>query len=281
MLADVLTGQEREVDVTVTKKVAGYPVTVAIEATAAGEKATVNWVEQLVAKHSRLLTSKLVLVSQAGFWATAKDLALQLGALPLEPEDLSDDDPSLEIVNRLDAIWAKTVSLNPQRVRVWVTRPDGSTQGPIVSTPDLDVVLEDGLPVAPLGAAVQAWVDANMRRIQEQIGIHQIDKDLQSEFILEVSPWTARIDGRTAALCLHWTGEDGSADERHPVSKLQVVGRAAIEVVEVELKHARLGEAHYSHGEATILGRRSLVVITEDEEGGRLTVRQQDEGPKP
>jgi hypothetical protein len=61
--------------------------------------------------------------------------------------------------------------------------------------------------------------------------------------------------------------------ELHRITHIRVVGRAHIDVAEVELSHHRLGEVLFSQGTSTIGGRKALLVATEDEEGGLLSLR--------
>jgi hypothetical protein len=65
-------GGEREVDVVIRSQMAGHEIIVSVEAAARGRIADVTWVEQLVAKHRYLPTTKLVLVSESGFYNPAR-----------------------------------------------------------------------------------------------------------------------------------------------------------------------------------------------------------------
>src|SRR5438034_62901 len=125
LLRNSLTGEEREVDVVITSRVAGHELVLAAEATAAGRPADTGWVERMLGKHRNLQTDKLVLVSEGGFTKQARQLALKENAVPLAPEDLAGDDPAYQIVNHLRSIWPKVVSLTPTEAVIHVCRPDG------------------------------------------------------------------------------------------------------------------------------------------------------------
>lgn len=101
MLRNTVTGDEREVDVVIRSRVAGHEVIVGVEATGKGRKADAPWVEGMVGKHADLPTSKLVLVSQAGFYEPARRLAIAKGAVPLAPEDLDAGDPDHAVLKAL------------------------------------------------------------------------------------------------------------------------------------------------------------------------------------
>src|SRR6478672_5802861 len=71
LLTDLLTGGSREVDITVDGSVAGHTIRIGIESCAVRRRADVTWVEQMKAKHERLSTNLLVLVSRSGFTVEA------------------------------------------------------------------------------------------------------------------------------------------------------------------------------------------------------------------
>lgn len=75
MLTDLLTGGSREVDITVDGSVAGHTIRIGIESRAVRRRADVTWVEQMKAKHERLPTNLLILVSRSGFTGEAKCVA--------------------------------------------------------------------------------------------------------------------------------------------------------------------------------------------------------------
>jgi hypothetical protein len=45
-----------------------------------------------------------------------------------------------------------------------------------------------------------------------------------------------------------------------------------------DLSHRRLGDVRYAYGQGSIAGKSSLVVVTEDDNGGTLSVRGDPEG---
>ena len=95
----------REVDVVVRSTNGGQPYILSVEAAGRKRKATVEWVEQLLHKHSRLETSQLVLVAEAGFSEDARNLAIAEGALPIAPEDMVGGDPMWQGSLNLACWW--------------------------------------------------------------------------------------------------------------------------------------------------------------------------------
>lgn len=98
MLVDRVSGREREVDIVIHTAIAGYEFVLSVECTSCGRPASVEWVEQMSCKHSSLPTNKLVLVSKAGFTASALAKAKFLGV----------ECHSLDSASKVD--WAKYVN---------------------------------------------------------------------------------------------------------------------------------------------------------------------------
>lgn len=94
LLVDRTSGARREVDVTIAARVGEHEVLVSIECMDRRRKATVEWVEQMAMKHASLPTSKLILISTAGFTqsATLKALGLGIETYSLEQAERADWD---------------------------------------------------------------------------------------------------------------------------------------------------------------------------------------------
>lgn len=270
MLADRITGIEREVDVVIRSLAAGHPVTIAVEATSARRRATVEWVEQMTGKHAHLPSDKLVLVSEAGFTPKARELAERIGAVAVTPEDLEVADPSARIVGRLPSLWPKLLSLTPERFRVSVERPDGGDAW-FRGEPDHVLFAPDGRAVATLNVFAHMVIRKRFVEIADQLELHQIANDLDARFRLEHGGPHAIVDGERMEL--HVRHDDSVTPTLHRVASLLVDGAAHIEVRELPLRHMRLGDVHFAHGQVELAGRASLVVVSEDDTGGKLTVR--------
>lgn len=92
-LVDRLTGGKVEVDVLVTSSTAqGIDLVLGFECTAGKRAATVEWVREMIAKHSTLSIDKTVLVSKSGFSDEATKWAEAHNALPVALEEAVDAD---------------------------------------------------------------------------------------------------------------------------------------------------------------------------------------------
>ena len=111
LLTDRITGEKREVDVCIEGEFGDFPSVVSIECRDHGRPADVTWVEAAKAKHDRLPTTTLVLVSRLGFYNPARELAAKLGVQLLSYEQITERDVK-EVLGVAGRAWAMTVALN-------------------------------------------------------------------------------------------------------------------------------------------------------------------------
>ncbi len=271
-LENRVTGKKREVDVVITTEAGGHTVIISVEASATKRPATVEWVERMIGKHADLPTNKLLLVSENGFRDQARAYADAKGVAAIAPENLASDDPAFEVVNHLRSIWPKVISLTPRGVRLVVRRPRTDDVVRFKAEHDHIIFLDDGQEIGTLLEVMQAFIQANMLAIAEQIGLQDSADDMTSEFLLGVGPpWIIKIDG--AEHRLYVRDDSGEEPELHVVEEMHVRGQAAIQVSEISLEHRRLGDVTYAFGEGSVAGRDALVLFTESEEGGKATIR--------
>lgn len=271
MLVHRDTGKEREVDVVIRSKVAGHEVIVSVEATASGRKADASWVERMIGKHRKLPTSKLILVSQAGFYDAARKQADAENALPLSPEDLDVEDPAFVVVNALPSLWPKALSLSPDTATVAVRKPDGTLVRVNDLPPDTTVFFAEGQAVGTL-VDVFKVATADFPKVAEDIGLADITEDIDRFFVVRWEPpLTIEVNGETKHLYLGW--EESDPPEFHEIDRAEFRGRATIRVGEIPLHHRRLGEVSYAYGEGKLGEQPLLMVVSEDERGGKATIR--------
>lgn len=108
LLIDKTNGQEREVDILISSKIAEYPVNISVEVTARTRKADSTWVEEMHAKHMHLPTDKLVLVSRSGFYDPAVEKAKFLGIETITFEEAMETD--WDLATRMTASSVLTIT---------------------------------------------------------------------------------------------------------------------------------------------------------------------------
>jgi hypothetical protein len=222
------TGKNREVDVVIRSQVAGHEVILCVEATATGRKADVTWVEAMIQKHRKLPTSKLILVSQAGFYDAARKQAEAENAVPLAPEDLDVEDPAFVVVNALRSLWPKELVLKPEAATLLLRKPDGTLRSSNIENPTTWMFLADGRKVGTLFDVAKAAYGANFPKLAEMIGLRDMTEDVDLLFILRWGPpCTLEVDGETKHLYLR---ELSDPPDLHEVARAEFRGQAAIRV---------------------------------------------------
>ncbi len=148
-LTDLVTGEPREVDVCIETQVAGHEIIVSIECRGQARKQAVGWIEEMHAKHSRLPTDHLVLVSSSGFTPNALTVARSYNIETVVPEELTED-RAAGIGARISRVGVGRLELvQVNEVRTVVE----AIQEPIIVPPelgDMPIFVETGTAVAPL-----------------------------------------------------------------------------------------------------------------------------------
>lgn len=265
MLPSISIGALREVDVLIRSSVGPYPVLIGVEATARKRPADTTWVEQMIAKHADLPTTKLVLVCEAGFTANARHRAERDHVAVLAREELDTQDPQHALLAQLSTLWPKVVTLKPEQAQVMLRSTTGETR-PVDNLP-LDTTLrtEIGQACVTLEELALAW--ARQGQLLDLVTrLRQLDHDTaiawygRSEF-----PPRIRAEGVEQALYLR----DEGAPAEWMVTTTAIGGIATVEVGEIPLTHGRLGEIAFATGTGR-LGQREVTAVISD---GKLTIQ--------
>jgi hypothetical protein len=270
MVTPIRGGDPREVDVLIRSTVAGHDICVGIEACKSKRTATVQWVEEMIGKHNDLPTDKVVLYSGSGFTKRAQQKAAEHGITTIGAEELSEDELEQCVLNGLRSIWPKRLSLTPEGARVWVHLPGGQVAW-FKAPPFLALFLEDGTEAGLLKEVVMGSIRAQWNRVVEQIGLCDIAESTNRTFRILWHRCSIRAGGMEKRL--HARKADICPPELHPIERLEVTGRAIIEVQEVTLSHMRLAEVLVAYGELELAGRRGVVVASKSSGEELLTIR--------
>jgi hypothetical protein len=293
-LTNSVTGKKREVDVILRTRTAGVELVIGVEATGLSEArrqaslqpeaslqpdpVDVGWVEEMIGKHKNLPTDKVVLVSETGFTPQARDLALaEKNMIPISPETLGNGDPAFGIVNAVRALWSKQVDITPWRARVGVERPGEGVKW-FDASQDLDVYVTEGAGF-DLGTLIMACVEGPgfTTRLIEEIGLANIAEDMETSLAFNTGPgWTLDFgpDGEPRSFYLGC--DDGEKVELQRIDAIEITVKVQVHVdQQIPLHHRRLAEinVNYAFGEGSIGGTPALLVATEDEKGGKLSIR--------
>ena len=167
MLKDLVTGDDWEVDVCIETLAASDPVMVSIECIDHKRAATVKWVEEMKAKHERLPTNALVLISRQGFSKRAVALARVYKIRTLTFDETSEDDVD-RVFGNLDSLWSKVFTLAPRTVVVHVAAIGDLPAEDVKAFPDNTVHAADGKVVSIVRNVLQDWLQSE--QIIEELG---------------------------------------------------------------------------------------------------------------
>lgn len=269
-------GEPREVDVVISSRVADHDFIISVEVIARGRPATKEWVDQMLGKHADLPTNLLVLVSKSGFTPGAETRARGRAKL-ITPAELSDSDQKGWIVNRLKSLWTRSFRLSPNTFQVTLLTPGGETvHGQVKSDTNVHLVTDGNPYVGMIWPLIESFIGRHLDKVAENFGLATIDEDCTKTFMIALDPPAAITpDGQR----LRWAVMKESTGEIFEVKRLEVWGDATIEVGAFELESFRLGNVVYAHGVGNIGPRPAILVVTEDESGGVLTIRPREVTP--
>ena len=260
MLADLDTGELREVDVVVESVVNGEVVTIGIEVVGWSRRATVPRVEMILGKHQRLPTHKVVLVSWSGFTEPALRKVEASGkAVALTPQIVDDQIAGKFFVDQFQA--------RINRITLVVNGPDDA---PVIVRCEFgDNLLIHGSAGEELGRLEQlashlCFTDETKSRIADEL--HAIeDKSAIGGFSFdfgELAPDTGYF--------IRW--EDDGTLQR--ILGLRIEGSMSAWQSEVTLRPFLLGSQTAALAEATMFGLDAVFVASPtDERSSRLSWR--------
>ncbi len=143
MLPNAVTGDKREVDILIEKKVAGTTLLIAVECIDWKRKADVSWVEKMFAKHADLPTNALILASRNGFTASAEATATARGLAMVSIKSPSES-LAHSVVGKLKEIFLKRGNSNVKTVEITVFNEQTGRNEKFKSFADTEVVRSDG-----------------------------------------------------------------------------------------------------------------------------------------
>jgi hypothetical protein len=246
LLPDRLSGKEREVDIAIETDVGEYPVVLSIECCDKSRPATVEWVEQMIGKHSSLPTDKLILVSRSGFTEAALSKARTGGAEALSFQQAESVDWT-KVVHRINRLILETT--------VAITR--------VLSGSDADATDQTRLlPRDQLVFSADGKWEVRIESLEDSI---LSDKVLRSHTMDLVTVETGK---RGWLIGLPFADGTYTIDElgnRQPIEGISVAVVIRRERLSLDLRTALFRDFHVAYGEATEDSSRAVLVILERE----------------
>jgi hypothetical protein len=249
MLVSSATGRRREVDVVVHQRVAGIEVLIGVEAKMSSRPETVEWVERMLGKHEHLPTNRLVLYSDSGFTADAKDLAQRKGVIVVQSEDLDDDELARVIARNLGSVWLKSITPGHFQVTVTNDTPAGAMRVDSLA-PETPVWLADGSMFMTLDGLFALLLHEGLETFKKSEVMRDIEEDRNDlPIYFPFEPFEPRNSkGQLVPYFLRST-RDGDDGQLQRITGITMRGEAAVKVQEIVLRHVRLGDVVTSYGE--------------------------------
>ena len=226
---------------------------IGIECQGRGRVASVEWVEQMVAKHQTLPTDKLILVSQSGFSPNAHKKAKALGI------------ETMTLRQAVRANWNKLVNIAMMQLVKWriepagcvavLTQQDGQTNTLQLGF-DQQLYEKNAQETLTVGEAIDIIIDIYLEDIAKQMKIPESSN--QAPYVIfkmefNVPDGTYFID---------------SSGTKWDVSKLLIIGHYVCEGTElVNMQSVSYGPSQVAYGKTKRVDAKSLVSIVEHENG--------------
>jgi hypothetical protein len=261
MLRDRLTGAPREVDVCIETAVAGHPVIVSIECRDQGRPVAVGWVEEMRAKHDRLSTNALVLVSRSGFTAEAERVAAAYGIEILRFSEVTGSRVET-LLSGSSSLWGKTFQLAAAKVVAHMA-----------PTPELPAEIVATFPANHVYSARGEFL-GTMRELTEvflkwdEVGKRLGLEGNENHKWFEVE-WTVPPDIQDGGLYL----EKLEPRALRRIEKVRVAGHCEFTISEFRLRRGQLGAVPVAWGTGSLFGKETTLIASAHESGGgKLTI---------
>jgi hypothetical protein len=251
-LKDIRTGQHREVDILIETRVADSLLRIGIECTTGSRPATVEWVERMIGKHRDLPTDKLLLVSESGFTANAREKA-SLNMVETIGLGQALEADWTAIVNKLKTVYLGLFRFTLAQFSVTFEPAVELREG---ETPPLDTVVYRG-DAEPRGT-IRTNVDKAFADIRPAI-MQQIEPGTAKTFQIVARPGEE--------VYIHYR------EGRHRIQRIQMQIKCAADTrIPVDLRAATIRDAHLAYGEVRTPEVEGIVGVIEKRKEDRTSV---------
>jgi hypothetical protein len=230
MLIDLVSGEEREVDIYAEGTLAGHIVRLGIECRDHKRKQSVGWVEEMHSKHERLPTNALILVSSSGFTRSAVAKADSYGIKTIMPTQ-TDSELASEVLASLGVTftltatsWSNVMSqVTADLPSAWLENP--RAHGVVEDDGQIQFYRSDG---SPLVTSRTFNADVLNQFLNQQLAAHPELVVAGNEFDVGVPQLPGpTYEGET--LHVYWTA-DGEEPILVPVVMVALRGTAKIPI---------------------------------------------------
>jgi hypothetical protein len=252
MLKDMQTQQDREVDVCIAGKLDGQDILVSIECSSLSRANDIRWVEQMISKHQRLPTNKLILASQNGFTKSALKLACQnnvecISLLEIESENFLPDFK----LNK--SLYFRLSDLSIENIYCHVTLGDSEEVARRRIDADCCIYSDKYKPIGTVGQ--MAYLLLCEEKIRELVlkSIDEIHRFFRAGIEFSESD----------KFYLHYINL-GRYDH---IRCLEVIGKVSFESAPVSMNYSKMGEVKIAWQRMQLTNRDLLFAMIKNEDG--------------
>jgi hypothetical protein len=276
-LQDRITGARREVDICVESKIADHDVVVSIECVDRKRRANVKWVEEMKAKHERLPTNALVLISRSGFTKEAFEVARTYGIETLTFGMMNEGSAS-RFFRNIDSLLTKTYTLTTTKVVIGVTRTGDLAEETVAVFLNNVIYTAEGEEIGFAREIVEILL--HLDYVVKELG--RIGDKSHKGFDVR---WEHPRDKAGNPLCL----QKKEPKVFRPISFIRIIGTCDFDVSEFRLRSGALGNVTVAWGTGSFFGKKALLVASEDRSGQKklsistenITVGRSETGSQP
>jgi hypothetical protein len=254
MLVDNQTGARREVDICIHVRAARQEVLISLECSSWKRVREVGWVEQQIAKHERLPTNKLILVSSSGFTPEAVNVARMHNVTVLTPKEITSSLGD-EITDVLKTLWVKTIHVRPSGLRVVVEKTASLPEVMMDANSELIFFNGDGSEWGTTEKVVERVVRI---MLDERRGELAAEPGVKTHGTFEID---RPKEDRERDFYLLFKGVEPPALRR--VRNIEIEAEIEMEVVSMPMKTQEMGGHAYAFGSAKTTLYDILVVTTD------------------
>lgn len=256
MLVDLVTGKEREVDICIERNIAGHKVIISIECRDHSRPADIGWVEQMKAKHDRLPTNCLILVSKSGFSKESYKVANSYGieTIKLEKEI---EESAAKIIGKLETVWCKSFNLIPIKCVIEVEEGNSLPAERFSAFPDNLVYLSNGNQICTVKDIVEYWLHS--QQLIEKL--HKDGEENHKSFVFQVEIPPCR-DGQK--LCM----QKLDPYLLRPIKRIQVSGKIELCISKIPLSQGKLSGVNVAWGAGKVVGNQKALLVAFQKEDG-------------
>lgn len=254
LLPDRITGTKREVDIVVSGSIGKQEIVVSFECRDRTRDADITWVEQMQAKHARLSTNALVLVSHSPFTPEAQRIADVFGIRCFVLDDV-DPTAAERLFPDVSSLWGKTWESTVERVTITVEASEDLPTERVRVEPDTTLFIEDGTVVGDVGQLSHTLINA-------EVVNKRLAQEVKPEHTYLEFGWEPPALGGSR-LCLQKT----DPLMLRPISYIRIVAKCVVTVEEFPLRHGLYDATRVAWGKGSLLGHPTMLVASASPDG--------------